>query len=229
MQIGIIGAGGKTTALRRLAREAGERCSTLVTTTTHIFPIRPPECRLLLVDPDRASLLAALAQPGAVCAGSSAGQGRLAPLPDSLLSLGLAAARLTLYEGDGSRGLPLKLHAPFEPVLLPGTDLCLIVAGLSALGRPVGEAVHRFALRPEWAAHPETPVGPEELLFCALEAASSSGLPPGRLRVFLNQADTPEGARSGTELARRVQARGLRCRAGSLNRLSGSLWSWLTA
>ena len=124
MQIGIIGAGGKTTALRRLAREAGERCSALVTTTTHIFPIRPPECRLLLVDPDRASLLAALAQPGAVCAGSSAGQGRLAPLPDSLLSLGLAAARLTLYEGDGSRGLPLKLHAPFEPVLLPGTDLC---------------------------------------------------------------------------------------------------------
>ena len=225
--IGIIGAGGKTTALRALARRAGEKRSVLLTTTTHIFPVSPPESAALLIDPAREELRAALARPGVVCAGSRAEEGKLAALPAPLLACGREAAGAVLYEGDGSRRRPLKLHRPGEPVLLPGTDLCLVVAGLSALGRPVGEAVHRYDRNPAWAARPETPVDAGAVLACVEETARSSGLPPERLRVLLNQADTLARPALGEELAGRLRAMGLDCRAASLARDAGFLWDWL--
>ena len=226
-RIGIIGAGGKTTALRLLAGRAGAGFSTLLTTTTHIYPVPPPESRALLVDPDGGELRSALSRPGVVCAGSRGPEGKLAPLPGPVLACGLECAQLVLYEGDGSRRHPLKLHRPGEPVILPGTDLCLVVAGLSALGCPVGEAVHRYDREPAWAAWPEGLVDAGVVLACVEETARSSGLPPERLRVLLNQADTPAGREQGEELARRVRALGLDCRAGSLKRDGGFLWDWL--
>ena len=226
--IAAIGAGGKTTALRRLAAQAaGKGCAVLFTTTTHIRPIAPPECRQLLIDPEEEALLSALARPGVVCAGRWAGDGRLSALPGPLLDQAVQRAQLVLYEGDGSRGLPLKLHRPDEPVVLPQTDLCLITAGLSALGQPVGRAVHRYGRNPDWAARPEGPVGPDELLDCIWETADASGLPLDRLRVLLNQADSLCRPGRGEELAERVRAQGLDCRAASLERDAGFLWNWL--
>ena len=72
--LAVIGAGGKTTALRALARSLSGR-RVLLTTTTHIQPIAPPETRALLIDPDEAALRDALAAPGAVCAGAAASAG----------------------------------------------------------------------------------------------------------------------------------------------------------
>ena len=87
--IAIIGAGGKTTALRTLAHAfAAQRV--LVTTSTHIFPLTPPDCRISLIDPTPDTLLAQLRLPGAVCAGQQAN--------DSPLScLHRPRTRLTLY------------------------------------------------------------------------------------------------------------------------------------
>ena len=61
--LSIIGAGGKTTALLALARAlAGQRV--LLTTSTHIYPVAPPQSRALLIDPDADELLDALRIPG---------------------------------------------------------------------------------------------------------------------------------------------------------------------
>lgn len=225
--IAIIGAGGKTTALRTLAHAfAAQRA--LVTTSTHIFPLTPPDCRISLIDPTPDTLLAQLRLPGAVCAGQQAKGGKLCALPPGLLAQAAYTADIVLCEADGAHHLPLKLHRTDEPMLPPQTDLCLIVAGLSALGKPVCEAVHRYALYLPWAANPSQTVGIDELLHCVRETVIACGLPTNRLRVLLNQADTPALAALAEPAAQALRADGLDCRVGSL-RTGFALADWLSA
>ena len=223
--LAVIGAGGKTTALRTLARALSGR-RVLLTTTTHIQPIAPPETRALLIDPDEAALRDALAAPGAVCAGSTASDGKLGALAPDLFRAAAQAAEVTLCEADGAHRRPLKLHRPDEPVVPLGTARCLIVAGLSAWGRPVGEAVHRYDRRPDWTYDPQRPVGAAEVLYCVREAARASGLPQDRLRVWLNQADTAALRAQAAPVARILSAEGLDCRAGSLRSEADGFARW---
>lgn len=224
--VSIVGAGGKTTALRALARALAFR-RVLVTTTTHMFPVPPPDCRTVLTDPAPDALLAQLQLPGAVCAGRQAESGKLCALPPALLTQTAAAADIVLCEADGAHRLPLKLHRADEPVLPPQTDLCLIVAGLSALGRPIRDAVHRYALCPDWAANPERLVGIPEVLYCVREAAAACGLPKKTMRVLLNQAGTPALAALAEPAATALAAEGLDCRIGSLYANPDLLHSWI--
>lgn len=225
--IAIIGAGGKTSALCALAHAfAAQRV--LVTTSTHIFPLMPPDCRISLIDPTPDTLLAQLRLPGAVCAGQQAKGGKLCALSPSLLAQAAHTADIVLCEADGAHHLPLKLHRTDEPVLPPQTDLCLIVAGLSALGKPVRKAVHRYALYLPWAANPSQTVGINELLYCVRETVIACGLPTDRLRVLLNQADTPALAALVEPAAQALRADGLDCRVGSL-RAGFALADWLSA
>ncbi len=226
IQIAIIGAGGKTTAMGLLARQSGA-AAILITTTTHIFPMEPPYCRVCLRDPSPEALRTALQQPGILCAGSTAPNGKLSILPPEALRMGLSAADLTIYEADGSRRLPLKLHRAGEPVLLRQSDRCLILAGLSALGQPVEAVIHRYDLDAEWKKHPQKTVGVPELVQCVLEAATASGLPFPALRVFLNQADALEDPVPAIAAARQLAALGLSTRWGSLHRSPEDLYSWI--
>lgn len=154
----IIGSGGKTGLQNRLASELRGRGRVILCTTTHIMP--PPGMRTL----QRASAedaARALAEDGAVCLGELAPDGRLHPpaLPVPELA---ALADYVIVEADGSKRLPLKAHAPHEPVIPPGAARTVCVLGLTGLGRPIAEAAHRPELyarlalcRPEDAATPE--------------------------------------------------------------------------
>lgn len=224
--LAAIGAGGKTTALRCLARETSKG-KVLFTTTTHIFPLPPSERRVLLEDPSQDMLLKELNEWGIVCAGSRAGEGKLGALPGGLLDRAISAAQLTLYEADGAQCLPLKLHRPDEPVLLPETDLCLVVAGLSALGRPVGQVIHRYERNPQWHSRPDLLVGPEEFLFCVMETVRAAGLPESRIRVLLNQADLLPEREPAAQIVQKLRDRGLDCRMGSLKKGPEFLTGWI--
>ena len=48
-----------------------------------------------------------------------------------------------LAEADGSKRLPLKAHAAWEPVIPAATANVVWVVGASGLGKPVAEVVHR--------------------------------------------------------------------------------------
>ena len=48
-----------------------------------------------------------------------------------------------LVEADGSRRLPLKAHAPHEPVIPKEAGCVLCVVGAHGFDRPIREAVHR--------------------------------------------------------------------------------------
>ena len=208
--VAAIGAGGKTTALGRLALAHRQR-RVLLTTTTHIRPYPSTVCDRLLVNPTPQELAEALAQPGVTCAGSQAEGSKLRSLSPELLELGCQHAQLVLYEADGAKMLPLKLHRSFEPVILPHTDLCLVAAGLSAVDRPVAECVHCYQLCSDWAEHPQHTVDTSDVLFCIQDAMDAGGLSPEKYHILLTQADTPRRQQVATQLRELLTARGISC------------------
>ena len=126
--IAAVGSGGKTTALKELARQAALRNqngAVLLTASTHMYPVLPPESRVFLRDPDEKTLCRELAEPGIVCAGRTARDQKISALDPELFSAALQTASVILCEADGSRRLPLKLHSEREPVLPVRTDVCL--------------------------------------------------------------------------------------------------------
>lgn len=184
----VIGSGGKTTLLHRLARELSAQGSVIFTTSTHI---RPSDTLPTLISPSGQALRDALAQHRAICLGSPAGQGRLtqSALPFSLLA---ELADYVLVEADGSKGLPLKAHAAHEPVIPPDCRRIVCVVGAAGLNRPICDVVHR----------------PE--LFCArtgtqMQASATPEAVAGLLNAealgdvyYVNQCDLP-GARAAAE------------------------------
>lgn len=154
----IIGSGGKSTLLKALGLElmrAGGRV--LLCTTTYMFPVAGVPW-----DGTGRRLDAAPWKPGAshvpgctceACTGLARGSicqaGVLDPETGKLSApaepLGELAQRFNyvLAEADGSKRLPLKAHAAWEPVIPSGTANIVWIVGASGLGKPINEAVHR--------------------------------------------------------------------------------------
>lgn len=198
----LVGGGGKTTVMFRLAEELTAMGLTVISTmTTKIFVgqmERAPAGVLLREDgalPD--DLPALLAEHRHVLVGGRIGPDRekVEGVPPGIVDR-LAAARLAgviVVEGDGSRRLPFKAPAEHEPVVPASTTVLVPLAGLDALGRPLdAEHVHRPQLIAGVAgARPGAPITPEILAqVLSHPQGGAKGLPPGaRLVPFLNKAD----------------------------------------
>lgn len=138
----IIGGGGKTTLLYALGEELSKVGRVLLTTTTHIFV--PTHCPVYM-GADEKDIQQTLTRTPLLCVGAPAKEGKLSSplLPmETLASL----AEYVLVEADGSKGLPLKAHAPYEPVIPTCTDNVILVVGMDGLGQPVEEVCHRKEL-----------------------------------------------------------------------------------
>ena len=170
--ISIVGAGGKTSLIFAWARElaaAGKKV--VITTTTHMYrPERMEEEGIRIVaqdDPER---------PGKV----------MAPPSDVLDSL-RETADVVLIEADGSRRMPLKWPAPWEPVIPDYTDFTVCVAGLSALGRRTADVVYRADELPDRLKRETVDMN----LIHAVMSSRDGGQKGvrGEFRVFMNQVD----------------------------------------
>ncbi len=152
----IVGGGGKTTLMLRLAAELSKKGTVIVCTTTHI---RAPENMPLLLNAGEAALKDALEKHRVICAGEREEGKLIAPrLPmETLITL----ADYVLVEADGSKGLPLKAHASHEPQIPACAKRVLYVVGADGIGKPVFEAAHRpelyAALIGKTAEHIVTP------------------------------------------------------------------------
>lgn len=200
----IIGSGGKSTLLKTLGLElmrAGGRV--LLCTTTHMFPVAGVPW-----DGSNRRLDAAPWKPGAahapgctckVCAGMSRGSicqaGVLDPETGKLSAPAEPPNELAqrfdyaLAEADGSKRLPLKAHAAWEPVIPAATANVVWVVGASGLGRPVAEVVHRPELFCERCGCEPTDIATPERVAQVLNAEMQA-LGLSTARVMLNQADT---------------------------------------
>lgn len=142
--ISVIGSGGKTTFLRWLSERLPG--TVILTTATHIWPF--PEIPLVNTSPENreqvlSELRTALNRSRIVCLGSPEPSGKLAdPSPVIPFEALLDEADHILVEADGAKGLPLKAHRPWEPVVPACSCLTVCLVGASGIGKPVSEACH---------------------------------------------------------------------------------------
>jgi probable selenium-dependent hydroxylase accessory protein YqeC len=224
----LVGAGGKTCLMYRLARElARDGEKVLTTTTTRIWaptPEQSPGCILAATSDEILERAAGmLTSHGHItaAAGASAEAGKLTGLAAEAVDR-LMAARVfdwILVEADGAAGRPLKAPAAHEPVI-PSTAGWLVgMVGLSGIGRPLSD---QWVFRPQIFSSlsglaPGAPVTAEAVVAVLLhEQGVLKGAPRhSRCVAFLNQADTADGRAAGIQIARRIE----RCGALRIQRV----------
>ncbi len=194
--IAFVGAGGKTTAIFQLAHELPP--PVLLTTTTHLGEWQAPLANqhIIATRPEDLSDFT----PGSVSliTGPKVSEGRLASVTREVLlwlhDMAQQQRIPLLIEADGSRQKLLKAPAGHEPDIPSFADLLLVVAGLSALGKPLTE---------EWVHRPERysavsrlnlgdSITPEAMVRVLMnDEGGLKGIPPRARRVvLLNQADS---------------------------------------
>lgn len=198
----VIGSGGKTSLLYRLAEELRTCGTVLLATTTHI--IRPPQYPFAET---AMQLRAALAAEGAACAGSYTPEGKLtAPAFDGWEQ----AADFVLVEADGSKRLPAKAHEAWEPVLPPQRRRTICVLGASAFGQPIRQAAHRPALFAQLAGVPWSAAITPEMAARVIRREGFADI------IYVNQVDELEPPPSWAEEFRKEA--GIPVAIGSLQR-----------
>ena len=197
----VIGGGGKTTLLSALARElSASGASVALTTTTHFLPF---EGLPTLEGPegwDRGKSPVA-------CFASPSKAGKLT-VPACGVEALAAAADYVLVEADGSKRLPLKAHADWEPAVPKGSKRCVLVLGGSGFGRPVRETVHRPELFCELAGCEGDAVATPELVAAAIAAETAAGCIAPDV-VVVNQAEDPRVAEAARAFAGALRAHGV--------------------
>jgi len=179
----IIGGGGKTTLLGVLARELSPRGTVLLCTSTHIR--RPADVPVLTAAAE-ADVRAGFGTHRVLCLGEGTPEGKLtAPLlPFDVLA---TLADYVLVEADGARGLPLKAHAPHEPVIPENACRVVLVLGADGFGRPIRAACHR----PELYAK-QAQAALDEIVTPTLAARVLLAEGWGD-RVYVNKVESAEG------------------------------------
>lgn len=157
----VVGSGGKTTLIHKMAdafQKEGKRV--LITTTTHMYK----EADTLVSD-DAKQIIDRLEKYGYAFAGVACTkpdkslahinytESTAAPEANKITALSpetfqkvIAYADEVLIEADGSKQLPLKIPNDNEPVLVPDADRIIVVSSLYALCKPAKEVIHRLPL-----------------------------------------------------------------------------------
>ena len=137
--LSVVGAGGKTTSVFKIAKEQEEMGKrVLVTTTTHM----EISVRETVLSGDANDIIRRLKLGRTVTVGIRDGE-KMKGLPKEVFKAASSFADVTIVEADGAKRMPVKARNETEPVIPEGTDQILIVAGMSALGNPIKDVCHR--------------------------------------------------------------------------------------
>ncbi len=149
IQAAFSGAGGKTTAMFRLARQlAGP---VFVTTTTHLGldQVNLADRHFVINDAeDLESYLKTPTQAITLFTGPETADGRVSALDELSLNrihtYSYEHGFPLLIEADGSRGLPLKAPAGHEPAIPAWVNAVIYMAGMAGINQPLSpDFVHR--------------------------------------------------------------------------------------
>jgi probable selenium-dependent hydroxylase accessory protein YqeC len=201
----IVGGGGKTTLMLRLARALAENgARVIVTTTTHIFP---PEGIPTLLDATVETVQSTLMRENLICLGSPEKDGKLSA-PDLAVAEMERLSDYVLIEADGAKRLPLKAPAEHEPVIPPETKLVIAVAGLDGIGKPIQETAFRPARYAALCGKLESDIvtAQDVALVLAHPFGQRKGVSDNmRFAVLLNKADGEERMVAALETALSLQ------------------------
>lgn len=217
--IAFTGAGGKSTALERLAAELSVDRPVVLTTTTKLGLEQSVLADAHLIAQDEASfdsLPALLEKHGSVLVTGAASSDEpkwLGLESSSVGKLGTLANQLgagLLIEADGARGRSLKGHADHEPVIPAFVDLVVPVVGLDVVGEALGPAqVHRPEIVGSLLGLAQGErLKPEHIVrLLSLPEGGLKGVPEGaEVRVLLNKAETPKRLEVGLSVAEQLLA-----------------------
>jgi probable selenium-dependent hydroxylase accessory protein YqeC len=192
----LIGSGGKTSLMWALAahyKKCDPACKILVSTTTKMgFP--PPESGLydLYLPEDAVTVKTAVS--GITFTGRhKTGETKTASLPIETLEAMMPLYDHCILEGDGSRMLPVKAWAPYEPVVPASSSSVVGILPLHALGKPVSEQIiHRLPLFLErtGAAYGETLTMAHLVAIITDEENGMFSRTHGKKILFFNQVET---------------------------------------
>ena len=232
--ISITGSGGKTSLIFAWAHElAGSGKRTVITTTTHMAhpdhvkddPCCPYggvtavfvpsdgskpvsdiladidnqlECEniVMVVSPDPERPAKVMSPPQAVM--------------DHLYK----TADVVLIEADGSRRMPLKWPAPWEPVVPGNTDITVCVAGLSSLGSRPCDVMYGYEYLPEAMRRETVDASLISAVLVSLDGGQKAA--QGEYRAFLNQADNAELKRTASGIQNILAVCGIQSAWGTL-------------
>ena len=213
--VAIVGGGGKTSAMFRLAREIVERDGTAITTTTtRIFAaqIALAPAHVLATDVTRERVKAALASHRhvLVIGTTNVETGKADGVPPDLFARlrDWCPGACILNEADGSRMRPFKAPAAHEPVIPEETRLVLAVVGADVFGKALGAAhVHRPEIVGALSgARPGSPVTPEIVARVLAHPDGGRKHVPARARVvaLINKVETLADRAPARETAQRL-------------------------
>jgi probable selenium-dependent hydroxylase accessory protein YqeC len=184
--VALIGCGGKTSLLWRLALENRTR-RVLVAATAKFRPPPPGLIDRVLEDGEPPG-------EGLNLFGRQVAEGKLSGLPTGWPERPDRQGGLTLLEADGSRQLPLKGWADHEPALPAGVTMTVGLCTVGEIGRPYRPSrVHRPDIfqrltgavlgRPVTLEHVSAMISGAEGLFRRSA---------GRKILLINQVESPE-------------------------------------
>jgi len=222
--IALVGAGGKTTLMFRLARElawAGK--NVLTTTTTKIYYPSSRQSRHVIICGNFSRIVKQVRALLQHHHHITAAAGDLATDKADDKKRGLAKKLVgfqpamiqrlwetglfnhILVEADGAAQLPLKAPASHEPVIPSQTKKVLALIGLKAVGKPLNQ---------DWVFRPEiysqlsglplnAPVTPQSVVTVLLHPQGILQGCPANIPcdLFLNQADDQRAYNTGNKIA----------------------------
>ncbi len=194
----FTGAGGKTAAVFRLARELSKQNAVVVTATSHLGAWQIPlaDRHIIAKQGDEIQI----SQNGVTLVTGEIEGSRTKPVDHITLNWLRAESEKQnislLVEADGSRQKPLKAPATHEPPVPEFSGFVVHVAGLSVLGKPLtDEHIHRAEIFSKLSGLPlGASVTPQAIVKVLTHPEGGlKNVPPHARRVILlNQADTPE-------------------------------------
>ena len=144
--ISFIGAGGKTTTIKRLCREYIEKdIPVVVTTTTHLYNEDKP---WFYLGKDLKDAKEILFKYNMIWLGSLNNKGKMSIPDEQFLHEMINLGYPVLIEADGARRLPLKSPGENEPVYLGKTTHVVNLYGIDSIGKKIKD----ISFRPELVA-----------------------------------------------------------------------------
>lgn len=144
----IIGSGGKTTLMLSLARELTAKGRVIICTTTHI---KPPDDIITLISPNEEAIIKAFEKEKLICIGNMAENNKLTASAIAFRKL-KQMADYVIVEADGSKQLPMKAHAEYEPVIPSDAVKTILIVGIKGIGNKISRICHRPQLFAELTA-----------------------------------------------------------------------------
>ena len=214
--ISLVGAGGKTTLMFRLAKElvlSGKKVVT--TTTTKIFEPTVEETNFVFIDPDEGKIRDFVQHHldeyhHITVAQEKLGSGKLKGISPNVVKeiWGLHGMDAIVIEADGAAGRTIKAPREGEPVFPSNTTLVVALLGVDGVGIELNE---ENVFQPERISK-MTGISIGErmtdegmaILMTHPEGIFKGAPSSSRIVAFLNKVDIPNGVEKGKDISQKI-------------------------